>query len=129
MGINHNMKAEELTTRDLRQLETLRASILRSRELSAPCLMVLLTVALRPGLSVNELATELEMPQQTASRNASILLGRYEDHLFNTIKTPFIQQFINDEDPKKRTLELTDAGIAYLHRVLGDHLSNERKKT
>jgi DNA-binding MarR family transcriptional regulator len=104
---------------NLRKLENLRECLLRSKDLPMPCLLALLTVALKPGLSVNELSETLGMPQQTASRNASILLGRYEVPS-SAVKTPFILQSINDEDPKKRALELTNAGKEYLQMVTGE---------
>ena len=46
-------------------------------ELGLPQLLALLTIATEPGLSVNELAEHLELPQQTASRYVATLAGRY----------------------------------------------------
>ncbi|MDY0885378.1 MarR family winged helix-turn-helix transcriptional regulator [Dongia soli] len=86
-------------------------------ELSLQQLIALIAIASRPGLSVNELAEELNLPQQTASRYVSILLGRYQN-VSNTVPVPLITQQINDEDPRKRALLLTEQGQQRLNRLL-----------
>jgi DNA-binding MarR family transcriptional regulator len=110
---------------ELRVLESLRSFVVRSKDLPTSSLLALLTIALRPGLSINELAEALNMPQQSASRYASILLGRTEDQLTTLIKSPYISQSINDQDPRKRALNLTPAGIEYLRYIIGGDYSKQ----
>ena len=121
-----NIKNNNLpTASELRVLEGLRGFVMRSRDLPISSLLTLMTIALRPGLSINELAEALKLPQQSASRYASILLGRAEDQLTALIKSPYISQSINDQDPRKRALNLTPAGIEYLRYIIGDHHSKQ----
>ena len=47
-------------------------------ELGLPQLLALLTIANEPGLSVNELAERLALPQQTTSRHVAALSWRYQ---------------------------------------------------
>ena len=110
---------------ELRVLEKLRSFVVRSKDLPTPTLLALLTIALRPGLSINELAEALQLPQQSASRYASILLGRVEDQLSDLIKSPYIAQSINDQDPRKRALNLTQAGLDYLRFIVGNNYSRK----
>jgi len=78
-------------------------------ELSLPVLRALLAIAIRPGLSVNELADDLGVPQQSASRYASILLGRYESPVAKGTQS-LITQEVNPNEPRKRALYLTATG-------------------
>lgn len=113
------------TPSELRVLENFKGFVTRSRNLPASSLLALLTIALRPGLSINELAEALNMPQQSASRYASILLGRAEDQLTGLIKSPYISQSINDQDPRKRALNLTPAGIEFLRHIIGNDTAKQ----
>ena len=67
-------------------------------------LTALVAVASRPGLSVNDLAASLGVPQQTASRHVATLLGR------SGKSAPLIEQRISVEDPRRRALVVTAAG-------------------
>jgi DNA-binding MarR family transcriptional regulator len=76
---------------------------------------ILAVVASKPGISINHLADELLLPQQTVSRQVGQLLGRYEDAQFSK---PLLKQEINENDPKKRSLILTSAGKSVLNSLL-----------
>lgn len=124
MSINkHNVNLP--TSSEMRVLSDFKDFVTRSKELPTSTLLALLTIALRPGLSINELAEALNMPQQSASRYASILLGRAEDQLAALIKSPYISQSINDQDPRKRALNLTAAGIEFLRHVIDSDFSKK----
>lgn len=79
-------------------------------ELSLPQLVCLLTIASSPGLSVNDVADACGIPQQTASRHVSVLLGRYETVGGGGPAEALIHQGVSDEDPRKRSLFLTQYG-------------------
>ena len=82
-------------------------------ELSLPLLLTLITIARRSGLSVNDLADELDIPQQTASRYVSVLQGRYQvlGRAENTFaKAPLLTLGISTDDSRSRALFLTEAG-------------------
>lgn len=80
---------------------------------------VLLEAALRPGLSINELADRLGVPQQTASRHVAMLQGRYEQ-LNPTIRpgAALVSLEISLEDPRKRALFLTKDGQKRIDIIL-----------
>ncbi len=94
--------------------------------LSLPHLLALTAIARTPGLSVNELAESLGLPQQTVSRHVAILLGRYQ----TTPETPqtgvisFIRQEISASDPRRRALFLSDDGMALLKALASDVPAN-----
>jgi DNA-binding MarR family transcriptional regulator len=94
--------------------------------LSLEVLSALLTIAAEPGLSVNELADRLNAPQQTASRYASVLLGRYQEPMSVSTqrpKQPLVVQEVHANDPRKRAMFLTDRGnefVAHLVSLLSD---------
>lgn len=105
-----NQVDSPLENADKLRLQTLCAALgTVGDELSLPLLRALLIVAIKPGLSVNELADHLSVPQQSASRYVSVLLGRYE----NVITGPsqaLISQEVNPHEPRKRALYLSAAG-------------------
>src|ERR1700741_1323289 len=72
--------------------------------MSLPQLTTLLTIALHPGLSVNEVAEKTSIPQQSASRYVAMLLGRYETLGAPQPQWPLIDQTVNLEDPRRRAL-------------------------
>ncbi|WP_116091841.1 MarR family transcriptional regulator [Sphingomonas crusticola] len=78
--------------------------------LSLAQLVALVTIAMEPGLSVNDLAERLRIPQQSASRYVAALAGRYQPLLAESSLDPLIVQTINESDPRKRALFLTPAG-------------------
>jgi DNA-binding MarR family transcriptional regulator len=89
-------------------------------DLSLPLLLTILVVARRPGLSINDLADELDVPQQTASRYVSVLQGRYQlpgrsENAF--AKRPFLALGISTDDSRSRALHLTDEGTAEVRRL------------
>jgi DNA-binding MarR family transcriptional regulator len=94
--------------------------------LGLPQLVCLLTIALEPGLSVNELAERTGYPQQSASRYAALLLGRYENPVGQNISSPLIEQTINPSDPRKRSLHLTRSGEAFIVTLLSPFNSSSR---
>lgn len=83
-------------------------------------LLALITVAAEPGLSVNELADRLGLPQQTASRHVSILLGRYASINEGERGPPLLTQAVNENDSRSRALFLTDDGA----RLVSELVSN-----
>jgi DNA-binding MarR family transcriptional regulator len=89
--------------------------------LSLEVLTALLTIALEPGLSVNELADRLNVPQQTASRHAAVLLGRYQDvHATDgqRPKWPLVVQEVHANDPRRRAMFLTERGNEFVETLL-----------
>lgn len=87
------------------------------RELGLGQAVALLTIAAEPGLSVNDLADRLELPQQTASRYAAILLGRYEAAGAAGPSEALISQEVSVDDPRRRALFLTPEGEALIARL------------
>lgn len=79
-------------------------------------LLALLTIACRPGLSVNELAETLGVPQQSASRAVAILSGRYAASDTDT-NDEFIYQGINASEPRRRALYLSLQGADAIRRL------------
>jgi DNA-binding MarR family transcriptional regulator len=126
MGINLNMRwsVTQLTDAHLSQLVAL-ANALRplQADLSLSQLLALIAIAVEPGLSVNELADRLNIPQQTASRHVAGLLGRYqlasaEAADARSKMDPLIKQEINSEDPRRRALFLSDDGQQLLEKFV-----------
>lgn len=85
--------------------------------INLPLLISLMMVARNEGLSVNELAEQVGIPQQTASRYVSVLSGRYEGTNIST--DPLLSQVISTDDPRRRAMYLTDAGKQMLSRITG----------
>lgn len=73
-------------------------------------LLALVSVGTTPGISVNELAERIDVPQQTASRYVAQLMGRYQEIVDNILPAPFLEQRVSTNDPRKRALYLTDQG-------------------
>jgi DNA-binding MarR family transcriptional regulator len=94
--------------------------------LSLPQVLALIAIARTPGLSVNELAESLRLPQQTVSRHVAVLLGRYQ----TTPDTPlagvptFIRQEISASDPRRRALFLSEDGLVVLKALSADAPAN-----
>jgi DNA-binding MarR family transcriptional regulator len=100
-------------------------------DLSLPLLITLLAVARAPGLSVNELAERIQVPQQTASRYVAVLQGRYQIAGSNEITfagKPLISLQVSASDPRRRALFLTRYGETRLARFIEDlyHTGNVR---
>lgn len=91
-------------------------------ELGLPQLLSLLAIAAEPGLSVNELAERVGLPQQTASRHVATLAGRYQgafepiagDGQTRLKLDPLITQEISQSDPRSRALFISRQGRALL---------------
>src|SRR5947209_1545980 len=76
-------------------------------ELGLPLLLTLLAIARSPGLSINDLAEQIKIPQQTASRYVSILQGRYQSpgRVVSTfVRHPLVLFGLSPEDPRRRAL-------------------------
>lgn len=86
--------------------------------LSLAQLIALMTVAIEPGISVNELGDRLRIPQQSASRHVAVLTGRYQSELSDAPLDALIVQQINETDPRKRALYLTPAGDKLIANML-----------
>lgn len=84
-----------------------------------PQVLALVVIARQPGLSVNELAEILKLPQQTASRHVATLLGRYQTPETEAAGgAVFVRQEINPADPRRRALFLSDDGIKCLKALI-----------
>jgi DNA-binding MarR family transcriptional regulator len=111
-------KRRNKLTKLIRGLEPLQ------KELSLPQLLTLLQIAVSPGLSVNDLAEKLGIPQQTASRHVSALLGRYQgtpagsDLTERSTLDPLIVQEINQNDPRSRALFVSEQGDVFLEKLV-----------
>lgn len=92
-------------------------------DLSVPLLVSLVAIARHPGISVNELASLTDTPQQSASRYVAILQGRYEMPAQPNgalSRGALISLEINADDPRKRALYLTPRGRDRVKRFLAD---------
>lgn len=85
-------------------------------QLGLPALVVLLCVASKPGLSVNDLAAELGIPQQSASRAVAQLAGRYHTD-GDRPPVEYVEQRVKRDDPRSRALFPTDAGREFVRRL------------
>lgn len=109
---------------------TALATVLKSFDgsLTLGQLRALIQIALEPGLSINTLAERLEISQQSASRHAAILLGRYQTLENVTSDQVMVSQQISLDDPRKRALFVTEKGaasIAVIERCLFDWCNHE----
>lgn len=89
--------------------------------ISLPLLRTLLTIADRPGISINDIADALSIPQQTASRYVAILQGRYQgiagtEGSFSSM--PLLEFELNPEDPRRRALFLSAHGANVIQTFL-----------
>ena len=91
-------------------------------QLSLPQLTCLFAIAAEPGLSVNELAERTGLPQATASRHVSTLLGRYQE-LHQEVPSPLITQQISTHNPRRRSLHITPIGSNLLEVFLRPRIS------
>ena len=125
-----NLK-RELAKEDIERLSLLRLSLGKLQDaISLPQLVALLCIGVEPGLSVNDLAERMGIPQQTASRYASVLLGRYDAPAASATgqpKEPLITQGVSERDPRSRTLHLTPAGQQVLV-ALASALNSKRER-
>lgn len=90
----------------------------------------LLQTALRPGLSINELAEYLGVPQQTASRYIAVLQGRYEQSsvsLTVSARKPLLTLKVSQIDPRRRAIFLTTEGKKRIDKLLTDYSRDHEK--
>jgi DNA-binding MarR family transcriptional regulator len=90
-------------------------------DLGLPLLLTLLAIAKRPGLSINDLAELISVPQQTASRYVAILQGRYQSpgQIENAfVRNPLVSFEVSAEDPRRRALYLSARGEARVSEFL-----------
>jgi DNA-binding MarR family transcriptional regulator len=102
------------------------------RDLGLPLSRALLTVAQHPGLSVNDLAEFLQVPQQTASRYAATLLGRYESATTISAvsaRRPLLTLEVSQSDPRRRALFLTTEGSQLLEKLLSHYLRTHEQQS
>ena len=85
--------------------------------LSLPQLTCLVAIAAEPGLSVTDLAQRTGLPQATASRYVSTLLGRYQGASDREPST-LITQSISIHDPRRRSLYLNATGRSLIDMLL-----------
>ena len=103
-----NSLTQEMPSASL--LMTLRDRLIPLQDhLSLPHLACLFTIAVEPGLSINDLGKRIGVPQPSASRYASTLLGRYQEPEGKSLSSLLIQE-INQDDPRRRALHLSDQG-------------------
>jgi DNA-binding MarR family transcriptional regulator len=88
------------------------------KQMSLSQLVALLTIHSYPGLSVNDLADALDVPQQSASRHVAFLTGRYQLEPADQPPEAFVMQQINHNDPRSRALYLTDEGLSLVNKFL-----------
>ena len=86
--------------------------------LGLPQLQAIVVVGASPGLSVNELAERLNVPQQTASRYVAQLTGRYQEIGETSLPEPMIEQRVSLSDPRKRALYLTWHGRTTIEKLI-----------
>jgi DNA-binding MarR family transcriptional regulator len=115
-----------LSEREHADLMRLRSVLVDVHAMGLPPLVCLLTIAVEPGLSINDLAERTGVPQQSVSRHVAALLGRYQTDLLANFD-PLVEQHINAEDPRKRALHLTPAGREIVARLLASRDYKERE--
>lgn len=76
----------------------------------------LLAIASEPGISVNELAARIGVPQPSASRYAAILMARYQAPE-GAVPTMLATQEVNEDDPRRRALFLTEEAWEFLAKL------------
>lgn len=114
-----NISRLDAVARALRSIES---------ELSLPLLLTLTAVARHPGISVNELAQQIDVPQQTASRYVSILQGRYQmlDSGENSFaRNPYLSLTVSAVDPRRRAIFLTSRGKGRLAEIIQELYNQE----
>ncbi len=122
------MQAAPFTLAELNRLAMIRKALGASRpDLTLGQLISLLVIALEPGLSVNDLAARVPVPQQSASRNVAVLLGRYASPIPGEPCEALISQEINPLDPRKRALFLTETGKALARSIASESDSDATK--
>lgn len=113
---NMSINTHELHAAELLRLKNALWAV--QRQLSLQQLVALLIIGIEPGLSVNDLANRMDIPQQSASRHVAVLTGRYQnDH--HQAADVFVVQQISPSDPRSRSLHLTSAGEVIVSSLIG----------
>jgi DNA-binding MarR family transcriptional regulator len=96
-------------------------------DLNLPLALTLLSIAREPGLSIGELAARNNVPQQTASRYVAVLQGRYENSgdVGSFSRNPLVSIEINQNDPRKRAVYLTEDGTKRVKVILDGEGAND----
>jgi len=127
LGMNQFMSTSDANEK--RRLQALQKALrIIEDDLSLPLLLTLVTVTLNPGISVSELAEHIEIPQQTASRYMSTLLGRYQmpgNDANSFAQAPYLSLEINNEDPRRRALFVTAKGKAKVSKIINQLYNGE----
>jgi DNA-binding MarR family transcriptional regulator len=108
-------------TQDDRVVALIRTLRSLEPDLNLQLALTLLVVARQPGLSIGELADQIQSPQQTASRYVAILQGRYElpgSDSNSFARNPLLSLEVSKQDPRRRALFLTTHGTKRLNRIL-----------
>ena len=112
-----------MTDFDSEQLDAVLAAMRSAgTDLSLPLFTTLVAVARDPGLSINDLAECMQIPQQTASRYVAVLQGRYQmpgGGENAAAGKPLLSLQVSAEAPRRRALFLTAQGRARLADILG----------
>jgi DNA-binding MarR family transcriptional regulator len=117
------MGMETLSDIDPLALKQLRDALMRAETLGLPAVICLITIALKEGISVSELADQTGAPQQSASRYVSQLMGRYQTEFSSTPFEPLVEQRISAADPRKRSLYLTQCGATLVRELIAARTS------
>ena len=119
------MGTQDDTDFDRRRLDEAFSLLVSVEELSTPLALALLAIAREPGLSINQLGDRLRVPQQTASRYAAQLQGRYQSSsTVDFARNPLLSLEVSAHDPRSRALYLTAHG----KKRVADILQSERER-
>lgn len=101
---------------DVDKAGRVRNALMEASGLGLGQLQLLLSVAVRPGASISELADMVGVPQQTASRYVAALSGRYQ---YDENDMPeLLTQGLGADDTRKRAVNLTTDGQAFVQRFI-----------
>ena len=112
------MEKRDLTSDQREKIRRLNSALRPVRDqLNLAHLASLLTIAAEPGLSVNDLAERVAVPQPSASRFVSVLIGRYQS-ADGVPPIPLIAQEVSTDDPRRRALFLNEHGHEVVQAML-----------
>ncbi|WP_288142168.1 MarR family winged helix-turn-helix transcriptional regulator [Mesorhizobium sp.] len=112
------MEKGDLTSDQRETIRRLNSALRPVRDqLNLAHLASLLTIAAEPGLSVNDLAERVAVPQPSASRFVSVLIGRYQSS-DGVPPIPLIAQEVSTDDPRRRALFLNAHGHEVVQAIL-----------
>lgn len=112
------MQPWDLSSDKREKIRRLNDALLPVRDqLNLAHLASLLAIAAEPGLSVNDLAERVAVPQPSASRFVSVLIGRYQSP-DGPPPVPLIIQEVSTVDPRRRALFLNEQGQEIIQAML-----------